>query len=61
MNKKFNWDKVNKTRLANSKGTYNYKDESKHNQNIDNLWEKKFKGKFKSFFDKWDKEKGDFY
>lgn len=60
MNKKFDWNKVNKSRLVDSRGTYNYKDESKHNENLDNLWKKKFKGKFKSFFDKWDKEKGNY-
>lgn len=59
-NNKFNWSKVNKSKLVNDKGSYNYKDEANHNKNLDNLWEQKFKGKFKSFFDKWNKEKSKF-
>lgn len=60
MSNKFNWSKVNKSKLVDSRGSYDYKDESNHNKQLDNLWKKKFKGKFKSFFNKWDKEKGNF-
>jgi len=60
MVKKFTWDKINKTRLMNDKGIYNYNDEANHNKNLDNYWKKKFKGKYgsfyKDFFEQWDKE-----
>jgi hypothetical protein len=58
--KKFNWDKVNKTRLSNRKGTYSFEREQEHNVNLDNYWKTKFKDKYKKFFKMWDKEKSNF-
>jgi len=55
----FNWDKVNKTKLSTSKGSYSSQGEKEHNKNLDNYWKKKFKGKYKKFFETWDKENKD--
>jgi hypothetical protein len=53
--KKFNWDKVNKTRLSNDRGTYSFEREQEHN-----YWKRKFKDKYKKIFKMWDKEKSNY-
>ncbi len=57
---KFNWGKVNKTKLSNDRGTYSSEREKDHNKNLDSYWKTKFKGKYKKFFEMWDKEKGNY-
>jgi hypothetical protein len=57
MSQKINWNRVKQSKNIFKNGTFNYKDEAKYNQNIDNYWKKKLKGKYKSFFDNWEKTK----
>ncbi len=56
MPKKFNWEKLNKLRLVNNRGTYNLEREANHILNSDKYWKRKLKSKHKKFFKLWDKE-----
>jgi|688.fasta_scaffold544197_4 hypothetical protein len=56
MVKKFNWEKINKTKLINNRGTYNLEKEANHILNSDKYWKRKLKGKHKKFFKMWEKE-----
>ena len=43
MVKKFNWEKINKTKLVNNRGTYNLEKEANHILNSDKYWKRKLK------------------